>query len=102
MNAGPAITAILSQLCTPTRILVNCTAGKDRTGVVIMVLLLLAGCSTETVATEYHLTEEGLGDSWKAEAVARLLKHPTFRDGDIRGVERMVRLFGATPDYELI
>lgn len=97
LNAGPAITEILSQLCTPTRILINCAAGKDRTGVVIMVLLLLAGCSTETVAREYHLTEEGLGDGWKAEAVGRLLKHPSFRDGHIHGVERMVRSTVAFP-----
>ncbi len=95
LDSGPAITAILSQLCTPTRILINCAAGKDRTGVIVMLLLLLAGCSTETVAEEYHLTEEGLGETWKAETVGRLLKHPTFRHGDIGDVERMVRVFGS-------
>lgn len=97
VNAGSAITAILTALCTPTRILINCAAGKDRTGVIVMVLLLLAGCPTETVAREYHLTEEGLGHCWKAEAVGRLLKHPTFRHGDVRGVERMVRPSKAVP-----
>ncbi|KAK4692166.1 hypothetical protein P7C71_g4985, partial [Lecanoromycetidae sp. Uapishka_2] len=90
LNAGPAIAAILTQLCIPTRILINCAAGKDRTGVVVMIFLLLAGCSTEAIAREYHLTEEGLGISWKAEAVGRLLNHPTFRNGDVQDVERMV------------
>ena len=90
LNSGLAIKAILSHLCTPTRILINCAGGKDRTGVIVMLLLLLAGCSTETISKEYHLTEEGLGSAWKAEAVARLLKHPAFQNGDIEGVKRMV------------
>ena len=56
-----------------------------------MILLLLAGCSAETVAVEYHLSEQGLGQSWKGEAVSRLLRHPSFKGCQSHeGILRMV------------
>ena len=56
-----------------------------------MIILLLAGCSAETVAEEYHLSEQGLGPSWKGEAVSRLLRHPSFKGYDsYDGILRMV------------
>lgn len=55
-----------------------------------MIILLLAGCSAETVAEEYHLSEQGLGPFWKAEAVGRLLRHPAFKGSDGNGILRMV------------
>lgn len=92
LHSGPAIKAILRHLssASPTPILINCTAGKDRTGVLIMIILLLAGCSAEVVAEEYHLSEQGLGPAWKAEAVGRLLRHPVFKGSDSNGISRMV------------
>ncbi len=41
-------------------ILFHCTAGKDRTGVVSMLLLELAGVSREQIILDYLLTEERL------------------------------------------
>ena len=38
----------------------HCTAGKDRTGVLTMLILLLAGVDKDTVAREYELTTFGL------------------------------------------
>lgn len=55
-----------------------------------MIILLLAGCSAEVVAEEYHLSEQGLGPAWKAEAVGRLLRHPVFKGSDSNGISRMV------------
>ena len=56
-----------------------------------MIILLLAGCSAETVAEEYHLSEQGLGSSWKDEAVSRLLRHAAFKECDSHdGILRMV------------
>ena len=56
-----------------------------------MIILLLAGCSAEIVAEEYHLSEQGLGPFWKEEAVSRLLRHPSMiESGSHDGILRMV------------
>lgn len=41
-------------------ILIHCAAGKDRTGVLIAILLLFAGVDQETVALEFELTTVGI------------------------------------------
>lgn len=63
-----------------------------------MLLLLLAGCSNDTVAREYALTETGLGVEWKAATVNRLAEHPAFKGQDHQGIQRMV---GAQKDTML-
>lgn len=68
--------------------LVNCTAGKDRTGVVIALLLTLAGVPNAKVAEEYALTDTGLKDL-KPIFVERLLKNPAL-EGNPNGVWNMV------------
>ncbi|KAL6718814.1 hypothetical protein ACLMJK_003048 [Lecanora helva] len=93
LKSGAALKAILSCLCRvgrPSPILINCTAGKDRTGIIIMVLMLLAGCSAKDVAREYHLSEEGLGTQWKAEVIERLTNTPPFIGKDALTVQRAV------------
>lgn len=55
-----------------------------------MIILLLAGCSAQVVGEEYHLSEQGLGPAWKAEAVSRLLRHPVFKGSDRHDILRMV------------
>ena len=68
--------------------LVNCTAGKDRTGVAIALLLTTAGVPAEKVAEEYALTDTGLKDL-KPIFVERLLKSPAL-EGNRDGVWNMV------------
>lgn len=41
-------------------VLLHCTAGKDRTGVAVAMLLSLAGCSHASIASEYALTRIGV------------------------------------------
>lgn len=41
-------------------LLCHCSAGKDRTGVVVAILLKIAGCADQVVAKEYELSELGL------------------------------------------
>ena len=52
-------------------VLVHCVGGKDRTGLVVAMLLRLAGVSADAVAVDYALSEERLRprhDQWLAEA----------------------------------
>lgn len=52
---------------------VHCTAGKDRTGIFVALLLSLVGVPDDNVAEEYEKTEVGL-EEWKEEMVRRLTK----------------------------
>lgn len=45
---------------TPNAILIHCTAGKDRTGLLTALLLAFLGVPAEQIAGEYHLTDLGL------------------------------------------
>lgn len=72
----------------PSPILVHCSAGKDRTGVICALLLSLAGVEDEVVAHEYNLTEVGLGPR-KQEFVEALIKDGPLKDQREKA-ERMV------------
>lgn len=75
---------------TTEAILVHCTGGKDRTGVMIALLLSLLGVAASTVADEYALTEIGLKEL-KPIMVQRLIQNDAFKDsGGREGVERMI------------
>lgn len=75
-QGAESYTTILKHLIAhpDSAILVHCTAGKDRTGVLCAALLSFAGVSDELVAEEYHLTEQGLG-SWMEAIVAMIMKN---------------------------
>ena len=94
LNSGKALREILAHLRYDTTshlpIVIHCTAGKDRTGVVVMVLLLLAGCSKDDIAKEYHLTEAGLGPAWRKDAIERLQAYPVFHGKGVEAIERMI------------
>ncbi|KAJ3347021.1 hypothetical protein HDU91_006870 [Kappamyces sp. JEL0680] len=53
-------TAALIQSGDPRGILIHCSAGKDRTGVIVALFHLLAGLDSESISREYELTETGL------------------------------------------
>lgn len=76
--------------------LVHCTAGKDRTGVLVALVLKLAGVADAEVAREYALTEQGL-EAWMESIVEALLRDERF-GGDEAGVRRML---GAKEDTML-
>ncbi|KAI9696367.1 MAG: hypothetical protein M1836_005645 [Candelina mexicana] len=68
--------------------LIHCTAGKDRTGLVIALILSLAGVNDTMIAEEYELTEIGLA-SWRPAIVSHLLQGPALK-GNHEGAENMV------------
>ena len=62
-------------------VLFHCVGGKDRTGVVSMLLLKLAGVDDDTVAGDYALTEHAMKDIFpiqKAEMESRGLAVPDY------------------------
>ncbi|KAI9719558.1 MAG: hypothetical protein M1812_003329 [Candelaria pacifica] len=68
--------------------LIHCTAGKDRTGLITALILLLAGVSEKTIAEEYELTEIGLA-SWKPAIVNHLLQESVLKANQ-EGVKNMI------------
>ncbi|NUU07541.1 tyrosine-protein phosphatase [Leifsonia sp. C5G2] len=67
-------------------VVVHCTAGKDRTGIVIALALLAVGVDRETVVADYALTEANLEGPW------------------LEGMLELVRGYGVevTPDLRVI
>ena len=70
--------------------LVHCTAGKDRTGLLVALVLHLVGVEDEIIAEEYGLTEVGLA-AWKEAIIKNLLLWDVGL-GDVgrEGAERML------------
>lgn len=91
-GSGPdgAYTKILKQLARPSAppCLIHCTAGKDRTGVLVALLLMLVDVDKAAIAEEYALTDLGLAEL-KPLFMERLLKHPAL-EGNRDGVRNMV------------
>ena len=78
-HAGPSYRKILLHIRDkPQRpFVVHCSAGKDRTGVIVALILSLLGVDDETVAVEYELTEIGLGTE-KSRIIENLLARPAL------------------------
>ncbi|OTB05817.1 hypothetical protein M426DRAFT_319498 [Hypoxylon sp. CI-4A] len=69
-NSGGAIAEALQTLTTPSSLplLVHCTQGKDRTGLIVALALMVLGVPVEAIAHDYLLSGPGL----EAERVSRL------------------------------
>lgn len=66
----------------------HCTAGKDRTGVLVALILALVGVEDEVIAEEYALTELGLA-RWR-EMIVDYLSEDLEKHGGREGAERMI------------
>jgi len=70
-HAAVVVSAIRQIATTDGRaVLVHCTAGKDRTGVVMALALLAVGVDRDEVLADYALTEANLAGEWLDEMVA--------------------------------
>ena len=67
---GDQICAALSALAAPDALpaVVNCTAGKDRTGLIVALILGLAGVPEETIVEDYALSGACLAGAFSDEA----------------------------------
>ncbi|KAI0487385.1 tyrosine phosphatase [Xylaria cf. heliscus] len=83
-----AAVPVESSPSVPSPCLVHCTAGKDRTGVVVALALSLCGVPDDTIVYEYNLTEIGLR-SRLDELVKHVSSNPKIGI-DIEGARRMV------------
>jgi len=72
--------------------LVHCTAGKDRTGVLIGMIMDVLGVSTEDIAHEY-----GLSDL----SIDRLMAYLRSSGRDLQGTEEEIRARLATPPEKM-
>ncbi|KAK8070826.1 hypothetical protein PG997_011029 [Apiospora hydei] len=82
------ILAHLSTSDKPSPILMHCTAGKDRTGVLCALILSLCGVDDASVVAEYHLTDTGL-KSRHDELMDFLMSDPAMA-GNRAGAWRMI------------
>lgn len=73
----------------PSPLLVHCTAGKDRTGVAVALVLSLCGVPDAAVAHDYGLTDLGLRER-REEFVAHLVQSPPLL-GDRPAALRMTQ-----------
>ncbi|WP_007515457.1 tyrosine-protein phosphatase [Pseudofrankia saprophytica] len=83
-NKGDRLTAVVLALAEPGALpaIVHCSAGKDRTGLTIMLVLDLLGVPDEVIVRDYALTAELLHD--EAIAALRRLTAVTSGGGDAR------------------
>ena len=63
-----AVTAAVAE-APDAPILVHCASGKDRTGVVVAVLLLTLGVPREVIVEEYLLSEGAVERAWIEQAL---------------------------------
>jgi protein-tyrosine phosphatase len=91
-------------------VLVHCQGGKDRTGLVVALLLRLAGVEAETIAADYGLSAENLAQvtaQWIAEASddtelayrARVSAGPPEQMADV--LAELERRYGSVEEYLL-
>ena len=70
-------------------LIIHCTAGKDRTGVICALVLSLCGVDDEVVAHEYSLTETGLPSEWKTGVIKHLMENAAL-NGNMAGALNMI------------
>jgi protein tyrosine/serine phosphatase len=78
-NAG-SITEALRLIADPSNrpVVIHCTAGKDRTGIVVALLLGILGVDPETIVADYHVTTSNMEP-----ILERIRSAPVFKDNGL-------------------
>ncbi len=90
-HAGPAFARAVGILADAEgAALFHCTAGKDRTGLLALLVLEAVGVTRDAVVEDFALTDARIGP----------IRERLLADAERRGIARsdFVRLLGATPD----
>lgn len=66
-HSGPEIKEVFDVLATPESwpVLVHCTQGKDRTGLIVLLVLLLCAVDTKSITQDYRLSETELAPEFE-------------------------------------
>lgn len=77
---APSIIEALRLIADPRNrpVFVHCTAGKDRTGIVIAMLLSILGAEDEVIVADYHVTSRNM-----APVVERIRSAQVFKDNGL-------------------
>ena len=73
-------------------VIVHCTAGKDRTGLVVALVLLALGVDLDAVAADYAVTEVNLARGWADRTLAAIAS----RHGEVS--EDLVEIIARSPE----
>jgi protein-tyrosine phosphatase len=93
-NAQTGLATVLTTLAEPGALpaMVHCMAGKDRTGLVVALLLAIAGVPDETIVEDYALTATFQTEEYRAAARRRA-------ESNGYEWEQYQRLLGCPPEF---
>lgn len=88
-----SIIATLQLIADPSNrpVIIHCTAGKDRTGIVVAVLLSILGVDDEDIVADYHATTINM-----APIVARIRAANVYRDNGLAAAPQWI--FDSEPE----
>ena len=75
-------------------VVIHCTAGKDRTGISVGLVLLALGAGRDAVISDYCATRDNLDAAWREHILAAMLEDPSLVNRRVADV-----MFDASPDY---
>ena len=83
-HADVVVTALREIASTENGVLVHCTAGKDRTGVVVALALLVAGVDRSVVLADYARSQTNLDGEWLDGMLTLMASHGVEATPELR------------------